>query len=74
MATATLTAPTHAAPAGGANQEGFFKRLFAALAEARMRQVEFEMKRYRHLIPQNEVKAAGYAATAKNDQALPFVR
>jgi hypothetical protein len=56
-------------PAG----KSWLRRLFVALMEARMRQAEREIARYRHLLPQ-ELEIAGDRLTARNEDELPFGR
>ena len=76
MATATITAtPTAAiAVAAAPKRAGFFKRMLDAMIEARMRQAAYELNRYRHLIPQDEVAKAGYRVSLTADEAMPFTR
>jgi hypothetical protein len=52
----------------------WYTRLLEALVEARMRQVEREIARYRSLVPHDEAKAGGYRVSYANDEELPFVR
>lgn len=56
-------------PAG----KGRLGRLFVVLAEARMRQAEREIARYRHLLPQ-ELEISGDRLTPRNEDELPFNR
>ena len=51
----------------------WLRRLFVALMEARMRQAEREVARYRHLIPA-ELEMSGDRLTARNEDELPFGR
>ena len=60
---------TKTQPAGS----GWLRRFFAALMEARMRQAEREVARYRHLLPP-ELEISGDRLTARNEDELPFGR
>jgi hypothetical protein len=60
---------TRIKPAGS----GWLRRFFVALMEARMRQAEREIARYRHLLPQ-ELEISGDGLTARNEDELPFGR
>lgn len=75
MATATLPLSTPLAAAPAAPRKGLLARFYDALIEARMRQAMREISLHRHLlVPQDEVKKAGYTATYANAGLLPFVR
>jgi len=74
MTTATFHHATSFPEAASAPRPRWFKRFLAAMIEARLRQAERELAMHRHLVPQDVVKAAGYAPTQSNDSALPFVR
>jgi len=74
MTTATFHHTTPLPETAPAPRAGWFKRFFAAMVEARLRQAERELAMHRHLIPQDVVKEAGYAATQSTDGVLPFVR
>jgi hypothetical protein len=70
-----LSAPISTPPAtGAAPHSGWLVRLYWALAEARMRAAMREIETYRHLIPQDVLKAQGCQATETNDGAFPFTR
>lgn len=56
MTSATLSMPTAPTAEATPAKRGFFARALDAIVEARMRQVEREMERYRHLIPQIELR------------------
>ena len=49
----------------------WLRRLFVALAEARMREAEREIARHRHLLPP-ELEISGNRLTARNEDELPF--
>lgn len=74
MATATITVTPVATAATAPKRAGFFKRVLDAMIEARMRQAAYELNRYRHLIPQDEVAKAGYRVSLTSDAAMPFTR
>ena len=56
MTSATLSLPTGATVGAAPRKRGFFARLMTAIVEARMRQVEREVERYKHLIPHHAFK------------------
>lgn len=77
--------PASEAGAKSAPRKGLFVRFIEAMMEARMRQAMRELSMHRHLypdgkvgplpvVPQDEVKAAGYKATYAGAGLLPFVR
>jgi hypothetical protein len=72
MATATLTVTPLAA--GRANKRGFWRRLYLAIIEARLRAAMHEIAMRRHLIPEDQARKLGYKPTLSGDGALPFVR
>lgn len=75
MATLTLKLPvTEGRSTVSAPPRGFWRGLYRAVIEARMRQAEAELKRFGHLIPADPVKEAGYRVGLKDVGALPFVR
>src|ERR1043166_1555321 len=86
MTTATLRLFTPLAPARTApKRKNALVRFYNALMEARMRQAMRELAMHRHLwpletvkpmdvVPQDEVKRAGYKATYADAALLPFVR
>jgi len=86
MTTATLRLFTPLAPARTApKRKNALVRFYNALMEARMRQAMRELAMHRHLwpletvkpidvVPQDEVKRAGYKATYADAGLLPFVR
>ncbi len=68
------TQPAKALPAKTLPDKGFWTRLYDAFVEARMRQVEREIRNHVHLIPEDVLKASGYRATLRNFKGLPFVK
>ena len=72
------TAPANAAaktqPAKVKPAKGFWTRVYDAFVEARMRQVEREIRNHIHLIPQDVLKNSGYRATLRDSKNLPFVK
>ena len=56
MTSATLSLPPAATVETAPAKRGFFARLSAAIVEARMRQVEREVLRYKHLLPPHQFK------------------
>ena len=52
-------------------RKSWLRRLFTALAEARMREAEREIARHRHLLPP-ELEISGNRLTARNEDQLPF--
>lgn len=82
MSTATLTTPAAfaGAPAKTATastaapRKGFWMRAFEAYMNGRMRQAEREIARLRHLIPQDELRAAGFRVGVNESDRLPFGR
>ena len=75
MTTATLRLSTPISTSrAAAPRKSFLARFYDALVEARMRQAMRELAMHRHLIPEDMLKKAGYAATASNDGAYPFTR
>jgi hypothetical protein len=49
-------------------------RFFNALAEARMRQAEIEVRKHLALIPKSSLARAGLKATYHDSGTLPFVK
>jgi len=85
MTTATLRLSTPLASTKTAPKQGLLARFFEAMMAARMRQAMREIERHSHLmpqdiatpvdiLPQDEVKRAGYRATFADAGLLPFVR
>ncbi len=68
-AAAAKTIPNKAKPA-----KGFWTRLYDAIVEARMHQVEREIRNHVRLIPEDVLKASGYRATLRDSKGLPFVK
>lgn len=56
MTSATLRLPPVPTAEARPGKRGFFARALDAIIAARMRQVEREMERYRHLIPRMELR------------------
>ena len=70
---ARYVAPTRPVPAVKA-RKGFFARLYDRIIEARMRQVEREVRMHSHLVPQDPLKRLGIKATYRDAGRLPFVK
>ena len=69
-----MTAITYgrvSAAAAKAPAKGFWARAYDRLVEARMRQVEREIRNH---VPADVLKAAGYGATLGKAKELPFVK
>jgi hypothetical protein len=49
-------------------------RFFNALAEARMRQAEIEVRKHLSLVPRSTLARAGVKATYDDSGTLPFVK
>jgi hypothetical protein len=60
---------TRIRPAG----KSWLRRLFVAIAEARMREAQREIARHRHLLP-NELEISGDRLISRTEDELPFVR
>ena len=58
----------------GSAHRSLLRRFYDALVEARMRQAMREIAMHRHLVPDDVLKSAGYAAGLANDGELPFTR
>jgi hypothetical protein len=71
MAAITYGAATPAMPA--ARRKGVFARFYQALQEARMREAQREIARYRHLMP-DELERAANRLDRRTEDGLPFVR
>ncbi len=54
-------------------RSGWLGRFFAALAESRMRAAEREIRRHRHLLP-DELEWSAYKLGPKSEDQLPFLR
>jgi hypothetical protein len=72
MSAATFHTPIAIPQARSERKPGFFARLFDAMAEARMRAAMRELRMHRHLIPEDVLKKAGYAASLNDDSVYPF--
>jgi len=68
------TQPAKVLPAKTLPEKSFWARLFDAFVEARMRQVEREIRNHMHLIPEDVLKNSGYHATLRDSKNLPFVK
>ncbi|MGB9364915.1 MAG: hypothetical protein WCE79_02760 [Xanthobacteraceae bacterium] len=74
MTAATFHTPSALPAARTERQQGFWARLFDAMAEARMRQAVRELAMHRDLVPEDLLKKYGYTATLNDDSRLPFTR
>jgi hypothetical protein len=74
MTAATYHTPAALPEARSERKPGFFARLFDAMGEARMQAAMRELRMYRHLIPDDVLEKAGYAASLNDDSAYPFTR
>ena len=64
-----------AAVTNAKRRPGFWRRAYDAMVQARLRQAEYELARYREVVPADPVKDAGYRpAGIRGIGALPFVR
>lgn len=54
-------------------RRGFLRRFLDALMESRMRQAERELRRYRHLLP-DELERAAARLDRRSEDSLPFLR
>ena len=68
------TRPAKALPAKTLPEKCFWTRLYDAFVEARMRQVEREIRNHIRLIPEDVLKNSGYRATLRDSNGLPFVK
>jgi hypothetical protein len=62
------------AAAKARTEKGFWARAFDRLVEARMRQVERELRTHLRYIPEATLKASGYRASLRDSKELPFVK
>ena len=75
-----MTAVTYgiATPIAGAAKaqaaKGFWARAFDRLVEARMRQVERELRTHLRYVPEDTLRSAGYRASLRDAKELPFVK
>jgi hypothetical protein len=74
MTTATIRLSTPLPTASTKPAKGWFRRLYDAFIEARMRAAMRELRMHRHLIPEDVLKKAGYTASMVDDSAYPFTR
>lgn len=74
MTSLTLHLPTELpeAKTETAARPGFWRRMFDAMVAAQMRRAEIEVRRYQHLIPQDDVYTAGYRVGLRDSGKLPF--
>jgi len=56
------------------SQKGFWTRVLDRIIEARMRQVEREIRMHLHFVPTKTLEEAGYFSRLSNDRNLPFVK
>jgi hypothetical protein len=54
-------------------RKSLWKRFVTALIESRMRKAEEEIRRYRHLLPQ-ELEWAAHKLGPRSEDQLPFIR
>ena len=54
-------------------RQSLLRRLFVAIAEARMREAQRELARHRHLLPA-ELEISGDKLNLRNEDELPFGR
>jgi len=73
MAVASLRMPA-ALPESRKVSRGLFSRIYAAIVEARMRAALRELAMHRHLVPEDALKNAGYAAALNDDSTYPFTK
>ena len=77
MATITYGSAAPAARAARAatapKRRGFLGRILDALIESRQRQAERELRRYRHLLP-DELERAALKLDQRSADSLPFLR
>ncbi|MBV8835075.1 MAG: hypothetical protein JO000_00920 [Alphaproteobacteria bacterium] len=74
MAVATLRMPVTLPESRKVSVKSLLARAYAALIEARMRAAMRELAMHRHLVPQDVLKQAGYAASINDDSAYPFTK
>ncbi len=68
-------APAVAAVSGKThNRKGFWRGLFDAMIESRMRRAEEEIRRHVHFLQLRELDQAGWKTGARSEDSLPFVR
>jgi hypothetical protein len=63
-----------AAKAAAKPQQGFWARVLERIIEARMRQVEREIRVHLAHVPAKTLEEAGYFSRLSNDRELPFVK
>ena len=63
-----------AAKPAAKEQKGFWTRVWNRIVEARMRQVEREIRMHLNYIPTRTLEEAGYFSSLSNDRELPFVK
>ena len=51
-----------------------FSRFFNAVAEARMRQAELEIRKHLSVVPRSTLAKAGLKATYRDSGTLPFMK
>ncbi len=69
-------APKYAPAAKAATKplKGFWTRVWDRIVEARMRQVEREIRMHLNFVPTKTLEEAGYYSRLSNDRDLPFVK
>ena len=65
---------TPAAKAATKPQKGFWARVLERIIEARMRQVEREIRMHLAHVPAKTLEEAGYFSRLSTDRQLPFVK
>jgi hypothetical protein len=65
---------TPAAKAAAKPQKGFWARVLERIIEARMRQVEREIRMHLAHVPAKTLEEAGYFPRQSADRELPFVK
>lgn len=63
-----------AAKAAAKPKQGFWARVLDRIIEARMRQVEREIRMHLNYVPTKALEEAGYFARLSTDRDLPFVK
>jgi hypothetical protein len=65
---------TPAAKAAAKSEKGFWARVLERIIEARMRQVEREIRMHLAHVPAKTLEEAGYFSRLSTDRQLPFVK
>lgn len=69
-----LTPAAKATTKPTAPQKGFWARVLERIIEARMRQVEREIRMHLAHVPAKTLEEAGYFSRLSTDRQLPFVK